>query len=86
MHRTADGTLDGDAQRDAEVIFSANKKVYDSESNVRWAIIDELNAAVPRQYKRSGGTSISAKMFKANDCPRTILNNPRSCYGRLAPM
>ena len=86
VHRIADGTLDGDEQRDAEVIFNANKKVYDSESNVRRAIIDEINAVVPRQYKCSGGTPIGSKMYKANDCPRTILNNLRSCYGRLAPI
>ena len=86
VHRTADGTLNSDEQRDAEVIFNANKKVFDSESNVRRAIIDGLNAAVPRQYKRSGGNSIGAKMYKANDCPRTILNNLRTCYGRLAPI
>ena len=62
VHRTADGTLDSAEQRDTEVIFNANKKVFDSESNVRRAIIDGLNAAVPRQYKRSGGTSIGAKI------------------------
>ena len=39
-----------------------------------------------RADKRSGGTSIGAKMYKVNDCPKTILNNLRSCYGRLAPM
>ena len=86
VHRIADGTMDGDEQRDADTIFNANKKVYDSESNVRRAVIGGLNAAVPRQYKRSGGTSIGAKMYNANDCPRTILDNLRTSYGRLDPI
>ena len=37
-------------QKDAEVVFHSSKNVFDSEANVKRAVIEALNRAVPRTY------------------------------------
>ena len=65
--------------------YDANKIVYESECNVRSAINDALNLAVPKAYKRSGGQSMGARVYKANECPRTIIAQLRTTYGKYTP-
>ena len=81
-HRQIGGTAE--EQRDAETRWEANKKVFDSEANVRRAINAALNIAVPKQYRGSAGT-IGARVYKPNECPKTILNNLRARYGVTTP-
>ena len=62
-------------QKDAEVVYLVNKRVSDSEYNVHCAIINGLNIAVPRKYKRAVGNTIGVKIYGPTDCPKTIINN-----------
>ena len=73
-----------DEQKAALTRWEADKKVFDSQSNVLRAIIAAINVAVPKQYRGSAGT-IGAKIYKPTECPKTILNNLRSKYGVATP-
>ena len=65
-------------------MFEANKKVYDSECIVQRAIVNGLNIAVTRQYKRAGGSAIVVKIYRPTISPKTIINNLRTNYGKLS--
>ena len=67
-------------QKDAKVIFQANKRVYDSQCTVQHVIVNGLNIAVPRQYKRDGGNAIGVKIYQPTDYPKTIINNMQTNY------
>ena len=71
-------------QRHAETRWETNEKVFDPEANIRRAINAALNIAVPKQYRGSAGT-IGARVYKLNECPKTILNRLRNIYGRTTP-
>jgi len=81
-HAPTGGTAE--EQKATETSWEANKKVFDSEANVRRAIIAALNIAVPKQYRGSAST-IGAQVYKPNECPKTILNNLRARYGVTTP-
>ena len=51
-HRTIDTSLDSAGQADALVQYNAYKKVYDLQENIRRAVINTLNVAVPQAYRR----------------------------------
>ena len=55
-----------------------------SQINIRTAIINALNDAVPEGYKTSGQL-IGARVYRADDCPRTILDNLQLTYGQITP-
>ena len=79
-----DGTASTVQQKDAEAIYLAHKAIFDSQTNVRRAVIDALNLAVPREYKRyNTNTQIGAKIYKANSDPREILDALRYNYGKV---
>ena len=81
-----DGTASTVQQKDAEAIYLAHKAIFDSQTNVRRAVIDALNLAVPREYKRyNTNTQIGAKIYKANSDPREILDALRYNYGKVQP-
>ena len=64
----------------------AHTAIFDSQTNVRQTIIDALNLAVPRQYKRTNTPNqIGAKIYKANYDPRRILGTLRYNYGKVQP-
>ena len=67
-------------------IYMASKQIWDSQQNVRWAIIDAFNEAVPRKFKQTGGDHIGAQVCLANDNPCTILNNILAINGHVTPM
>ena len=52
VHRVADGTMNANEQRDADVIYAAQLSVWSSENNVRSATNAALNVAVPQKYRR----------------------------------
>ena len=72
FHRQADGLLDPVAQRDAEAIFNANIMVFTSQQNVKGAINDALNEAVPKAYRRNP-VVIGVRDFRPNNDPRDII-------------
>ena len=48
-HRTADGTLNAQQQRDADAIFDAHMAVWKLQDNVQRECISALNLAVPKR-------------------------------------
>ena len=56
-HRPIDPSLNTAGQNDAEVEFKFNKSVFDSEQNIKRAVIASLNKAVPKEYRRITGGS-----------------------------
>ena len=81
FHRQADGTLDATGQRDADAIFTAASKVYTSQQNVKAAVNEALNVAIPRAYRRNAGV-IGVREFRANDDPREIIATLTRRYGQ----
>ena len=81
-----DGTASPVQQKDAEAIYFAHKAIFDSQTNVQRAVIEALNLAVSREYKRyNTNTQIGAKIYKANSDPREILDALRYNYGKVQP-
>ena len=82
FHRQADGSLNPVAQRDAEAIFNAAIMVYTSKQNVKVAVNDALNRAVPKVYRRNP-TVIGVREFRPNDDPRQIIASLTMWYGQI---
>ena len=72
FHRQADGSLNPVAQRDAEAIFNATIMVYTSQQNVKGAVNDALNEAVPEAYCCNPNV-IGVREFWLNNDPRQII-------------
>ena len=80
--------LNAQLTRDAEAIYNVSKMEYLSQINMTQAIINALNIAVPKEFKRStnaAGTFMGASPYRNNNNPRTILLAPRTLYGRPMP-
>ena len=84
-HFIIDDTWDEDRKEKEELIFKANKKVFNNQQNVQCALIDALNVAVPRAYRRGTGANMGVKMYRPTDNPRDILNRLNDMYGRMTP-
>ena len=84
VHLHTDGMLSPVQQCDKEAKWTGVKATYASQINVHTAIIDALNDAVPEGYKTSGQL-IRARVYRAYDCPRTILDNLQMTYGQITP-
>ena len=67
-------------QRDKEAKWIGVKTTYTSQINVHTAIIDALNDAILEGYKTSVQL-IGARVYRADDYPRTILDNIQMMYG-----
>ena len=83
VHRAAGGVAT--EQRDAQMAYDALRVVFDSEQNVRQAICDALNVAVPTAYKKRAGTGIGTVPYNVTMNPREVLNQLRLTYGRPTP-
>ena len=68
-----------------QALWEANTKVYVNQQNVLRAIIDALNSAVPKSYRRTQGENIGAVLHRVTDDPRTILDGLTDRYGRATP-
>ena len=84
-HRTIDASLDAAGQADALVPYNAYKKVYDLQENVRRAVINALNVAVPQAYRQVAGGGVGVRNYRPTDSPMAILASLRRLYGRLTP-
>lgn len=74
--------------RDAEAEYETNRATYISQLNVTQAIINALNTAVPKQFKRgtnAAGLILGANPYRNNQDPRTILLALRTLYGKPSP-
>jgi hypothetical protein len=72
-------------QRDTQVAYDALCIVFDSKQNVRQAICDALNVAVPTAYKKREGTGIGTVPYNITMNPRAVLTTLRLTYGRPTP-
>ena len=77
--------MDAAGQADALVQYNAYKKVYDSQKNVRLAVINTLNVAVPHAYRRVAGGGVGVRNYRPTDSPMAILASLCRLYGRLTP-
>ena len=84
FHRQADGTLNPVAQCDANAIFRAAIIVYTSQQNVKGAVNNTLNKAVPKAY-RCNPNVIRVREFRPNDDPRQIIAFLTTRYGHKTP-
>lgn len=67
-HDSSGNLLSGDAIKNNETLYNANKTIYDTQENVRQATIGALNAAAPRKYKQSS-KKIGADSYKNTEKP-----------------
>ena len=81
-HRTIDAALDAAGQADALVQYNAYKKVYDFQENVRRAVINALNVAVPQAYRWVAGGGVGVRNYRPTDSPMAILASLCRLYGR----
>ena len=84
-HHTIDAALDAAGQADALVQYNVYKKVYDSQENVRHAVINALNVAVPQAYRRVAGGGVGVRNYRPTESPMAILTSLLRLYGRLTP-
>ena len=85
-HRTLG--LNAAETRDAEAQYDTNKAAYISQLNVTQAVINALNTAVPKQFKRgtnAAGLILGANPYRNNQDPRAILLSLRTLYGKPSP-
>ena len=68
-----------------QVTYDTHKLIFDSEVNVRTALIDVLNDAVPDKFKRMGGNQIGTRVYRPTDDPRGILQRLHDLYGKPTP-
>ena len=67
------------------MIYDANKKVFDSQTNVNRSVISGINLTVPQAYRRAVGGTIGAKIYKPYDDPKRILATLQENYGQMTP-
>jgi hypothetical protein len=72
-------------QADELVQYNFRKGVYDSQENVKAAVITALNLAVPSPYKKVVGGGVGVRMYRTMDDPKEIIKELRRLYGRLSP-
>ena len=72
-------------QRNVKTIYDANRVVFDTQENVRRAINDALNAAIPNAFRKPIGNQMGQKVYTVRDNPRDILSNLRTKYGTSTP-
>eukprot|EP00956_Cyclotella_meneghiniana_P021067 scaffold37874_cov42-Cyclotella_meneghiniana.AAC.11 len=72
-------------QNNIRAIYDANKAVYDSQQNVRRAINDALNNAIPNAFRKPAGNQMGTKVFTVSNSPRAILDGLRAKYGICSP-
>lgn len=79
------GELNVAQVREAQAVWEANKQEHCSQTNVKRAVIDSLNRAVPKSYRRAQGGNIGAVSYRITDNPRDILDHLSQLYGRPTP-
>ena len=83
-HRAIDPQLNTAGQADLLVEWTYNKGVYDSEQNLKAAIIMGMNKSVPPEYRRLPN-DVGTREFRITDSPLDIMNKLRGVYGQLTP-
>ena len=87
VNPNADGSTNTAAAivRDKQAIYDANRAVYDTQENICCAIINSLNEVVPKNYRRGGANTMGARVYRATDEPREIIQKLRDTYGKPTP-
>ena len=68
-HRVIDPSMNMAGQNDLLVDWTYKKGVYDSENNVRAAVIVGLNQAIPPEYRQMPN-AVGTRDFRITDSPR----------------
>jgi len=84
-HRVVDPALNTAGQADALVQYNFKMGVYESNENVKAAVIGGLNLAVPSAYRKVAGGGVGTRMYRTTDDPREIIKQLRRLYGQLSP-
>jgi hypothetical protein len=71
--------------RNLQTLYDSNKAVFDSDQNVRRAVNDALNLAIPKEFRKPIGNQIGTKVFTVRDDPKQILVDLRTKYGTATP-
>jgi hypothetical protein len=72
-------------QANLRTIYEANKAVFDSQQNVRRAVNDALNKAIPAMFRKPIGAQVGTKVYTVRDDPKQIIMELRDRYGRTTP-
>jgi hypothetical protein len=72
-------------QNNIRILYDANKAVFDTQQNVRRAVNEALNAAVPNAFRKPVGNQIGTKVYTVRDDPQTSLTDLRTKYGTCTP-
>ena len=72
-------------QGNIRALYDAEKTVYDSQQNVRRAVNDALNKAIPQAFRKPAGNQIVSKVFTVRDNPKQILADLKVKYGTCTP-
>jgi hypothetical protein len=90
INPTANGAqLNADEARAAQAVWEAESDQFNNEQGVRRAVIDTMNRAIPKAYRRRVGADapgIGHTNYKISDEPRDILAQLRNIYGRATPL
>ena len=71
-------------QANLMVDWTYKKGVYNSENNVRAAVIVGLNQSVPPEYRRMPN-AVGTREFRITDSPKMIMTQLRAVYRTLTP-
>eukprot|EP00804_Cyclotella_cryptica_P014650 CCRYP_012669-RA/>CCRYP_012669-RA protein AED:0.66 eAED:0.28 QI:0/0/0/0.66/0/0.33/3/0/1062 len=72
-------------QNNLRIVYNANKAVFDSQQNMRRAVTEALNTAVPNAFRKPVGNQIGTKVYTVRNDPQTILADLRAKYGICTP-
>lgn len=73
-------------QGNLRTLYDANKNVFDSQQNVKRAVNDALNKAIPAIFRKPIGAQVGTKVFTVRDDPKQIIMDLRARYGRATPI
>ena len=72
-------------QADVLVKHTFNKLVFDSQHNIRRAVMNSLNVSVPQAYRRVVGGGVGIRNYCPTNNPLDVLNGPHRFFGKMRP-
>ena len=84
-HRTINPSLKTAGQADSLVNFTFKKGIFDSETYMRTAIIDAMNIAIPKEYRRAINGALGARNYPPTGSPRAIFAALIKLHGKISP-
>ena len=72
-------------QADEVVQYNFKKRFYDSNKNVKAAVISGLNLLIPSTYRGVNGGRVRTRLYWTTDDSRDLIREFRRLYVRLSP-